>query len=220
MTRTTRLVAFAAFVLGGCADGAPPSEESHHLEHRFEDPARYAQSFDDPAREEWQMPQRVIETLAIQPGQLVADIGAGTGYFTTRLASWTDAAIVYAVDIEPAMLDWIRGRAENEALENVAVVRGTRERTNLPEPVDVVLVVATYHHIPNRAAYFTRLRQELKPSGRVAIVDFTKDSPTGPPVEFRFTADEITRELTDAGFALESQYDFLPRQHFLVFAAD
>ena len=191
-----------------------------HMEHRFDDPERYAASFDDPERDAWQMPGRVIETLDIRPGQLVADVGAGTGYFTVRLSRGTEAAKVYAIDIEPTMVDWIRDRAEGEGLDNVVAVLAGSDRTNLPEPVDVVLVVDTYHHIPERVDYFTRLRQELEPSGRLAIVDFRKDSPSGPPVEFRFTPEEISSELAQAGFTLLEQHGFLPRQMFLVYESN
>jgi hypothetical protein len=88
----------------------------------------------------------------------------------------------------------------------------------LPEPVDLVLVVDTYHHIPSRSSYFWELRKSMKPGARVAIIDFRKDSPTGPPVEFRFTADQISAELSKAGFRLETSHDFLPRQLFLVYS--
>lgn len=188
-----------------------------HMEHRFDDPERYARSFDDPARDEWQMPERVIEALSVRPGQLVADVGAGTGYFTMRLAELTAAARVYAVDIEPSMTDWVRQRADDEGIDNVIGVLAASDRTNLPEPVDLVLVVDTYHHIPDRVAYFRRLGGELRPDGRIAIIDFRKDSPSGPPVEFRFTPAQIVEELGEAGLTLQAEYDFLPRQMFLVF---
>ena len=85
----------------------PPDEQpgthGRHMEHRFDDPERYARSFDGPARDEWQMPGRVIAALNVAAGEAVADIGAGTGYFTLRLAEQTPARAVYAVDIEPAI---------------------------------------------------------------------------------------------------------------------
>ena len=189
------------------------------MEHRFEDAEQYAASFDDPARDAWQMPGRVIEALGVQPGQTVADVGAGTGYFTMRLAQTTGAETVYAVDIEQSMVDYTRNRAEAAGLSNVVAVLAGGDRTNLPEPVDLVLIVDTYHHIPDRVAYFTLLRESLQPSGRLAIIDFRKDSPSGPPVEFRFTSEQITGELERAGFTLAAQHDFLPRQMFLVYEA-
>ncbi len=97
--------------------------------------------------------------------------------------------------------------------------RPPRKRTNLPAPVDLVLIVDTYHHIPDRVAYFERLRQDLTRSGRVAIIDVTKDSPSGPPVEFRFDPEQITGELSRAGYDLVAQHDFLPRQMFLIYEA-
>jgi ubiquinone/menaquinone biosynthesis C-methylase UbiE len=188
-----------------------------HMEHRFDDPERYAKSFDDPARDEWQMPGRVIDALRLTPGQIVADLGAGTGYFTVRLAKAAARPKVYAVDIEKSMVEYVRQRAAKEGLKQIVAVQASADRANLPEPVDVVLIVDTYHHIPNRPAYFRELRKSMKPSGRLTIIDFRKGAPSGPPEEFRFTPDQITAELTQAGFTLQTQYDFLPRQLFLVY---
>jgi ubiquinone/menaquinone biosynthesis C-methylase UbiE len=190
-----------------------------HLAHRFENAEEWAKSFDDPARDEWQMPDRVLGALAIQRGQTVADIGAGTGYFTVRLAKLPVSPKVYAVDIEASMVEHIRHRAMHDGLTNVTAVQGAADRTNLPEPVDLALVVDTYHHIPNRAAYFTALKASLKPGGRLAIIDFRKGAPSGPPEQFRFTPEQISSELGQAGFSLQATHEFLPRQVFLVFVA-
>jgi SAM-dependent methyltransferase len=188
------------------------------MEHRFDDPERYAQSFDDPARDAWQMPDRVIAALEVSAGQTVADIGAGTGYFTVRLARDAAARIVYAVDIEPAMVDYVRQRSEEAGLGHVVGVVADPDSPNLPAPVDLVLIVNTYHHIPNRVAYFTALREELAPGGRIAIIDPRKGAPGGgPPDEFRFTPQEIGDEVGRAGFELLDRHDFLPRQSFLVY---
>jgi cyclopropane fatty-acyl-phospholipid synthase-like methyltransferase len=188
-----------------------------HMHHRFDDPERYAKSFDDPARDAWQMPDRVIGTLGLTPAASVADIGAGTGYFSVRLAKAVADGQVYAVDVEPSMLEHIRKRANAEHLANVITVQATGTSANLPKPVDVVLIVDTYHHLPNRAEYFRELTKSLTANGRVAIVDFRKDSPEGPPPEFRFDAEQIVEEMKQAGYRLEAKHDFLPRQHFLVF---
>jgi ubiquinone/menaquinone biosynthesis C-methylase UbiE len=190
------------------------------MEHRFDDPERYAKSFDDPARDAWQLPARVIDTLALPPTASIADIGAGTGYFTIRLAKAVPRGLVYAVDIEPAMLAHVRKRAAAGSLANIVTVQATGTNPTLPKPVDVAIVVDTYHHLPNRPTYFRDLRKWLAPGGRVAIIDFRKDAPEGPPPEFRFEADQITGEMTQAGYRLDARHDFLPRQHFLVFSAD
>jgi ubiquinone/menaquinone biosynthesis C-methylase UbiE len=188
-----------------------------HFAHRFDNAEEFAKSFDDPARDAWQMPTRVIEALQLKAGNVVADIGSGTGYFAVRLAKSPTAPKVYAIDIEPSMRDYVTRRAEHEGLKNVTAVLAGADRANLPEKVDVVLLVDTFHHIPNRVAYFTQLKADLNPGARLAIIDFRKDSPDGPPVEFRLLPDQVTAELAEAGFVLQGAYDFLPRQMFLMY---
>jgi SAM-dependent methyltransferase len=200
--------------------GHGAAQRPDHMEHRFDNAEQWARSFDDPARDAWQMPERVIGALDIKPGQIVADVGAGTGYFTVRLAKAAAAPKVYGVDIEKSMVDYLGQRAMREGLKNIVAIQAGPDRTNLPEPVDVVLVVDTYHHIPGRVGYFAALKKLMKPGARLAIVDFKKDSPEGPPPEFRFTAEEITAELGKAGFSLQTRHDFLPRQLFLVYTAN
>lgn len=135
-----------------------------------------------------------------------------------RLAAAVPDGTVYAVDVEPAMLEHIRQRAKSEHVENVVPVKAGSSTPNLPTPVDLVIVVNTYHHLPDRTSYFRNLQRQLKPSARVAIIDFHKDAPEGPPPEFRFDAEQIVGEMEKAGFRLAARHDFLPRQHFLVFS--
>lgn len=194
----------------------PQTAKPNHMDHKFDDPARYAKSFDDPARDAWQLPARVIDALQLKPGMKVADIGAGTGYFSMRLAR-VPGVSVFAVDIEPKMVEYLQQRAHKEHAMSVTAVLAGASSPNLPEPVDVILVVDTYHHLPNRPVYFRELRKSLKPGGRVAIVDFRKDAPDGPPAHFRFTPEQITAEMKEAGYTLAASHDFLPRQHFLVY---
>jgi ubiquinone/menaquinone biosynthesis C-methylase UbiE len=187
------------------------------MERHFDNAEQWAREFDDPSREAWQQPGRVIGALGLEPGQSVADIGAGTGYFSVRLARAAAAPTVYAVDIEPSMVAYLKARAAKEGLTNLHAVQATAEGPNLPAPVDTILIVDTFHHIPDRVAYFTALKRSLKAGGTLAIVDFRKDSPSGPPVEFRFTPEQISSELAQAGFALAEQHEFLPRQLFLLY---
>ena len=222
--KTLSIIVMLGFAMGfspalRAQDHAQAGHMPDHMEHSFADAEKYAKSFDDPARDAWQLPDRVIAALAVKPGQSVADIGAGTGYFSVRLAKTPAAPRVFAVDIEQSMVDYVRARAKREGLANIVGIKADANRSNLPEAVDVVLIVDTYHHLPERVAYFTALKALMKPGAKLAIIDFRKDAPgDGPPPEFRFTPDQISGELAKAGFTLQSHYDFLPRQMFLVYA--
>jgi cyclopropane fatty-acyl-phospholipid synthase-like methyltransferase len=207
-----RLLAFALLALT-CAQAQTP----HTHEHRFSGAERWARVFDDPARDRWQKPDEVIAALALAPDAAVADVGAGTGYFAVRLARAVPKGRVYAVDIEPDMVRYLGERAKREGLPNLRPVLGKPDDPQLPEPVDRVLIVDTYHHIGDRIAYFERLRARLKPGGQVAIVDFTLESPVGPPRSARIPAQQVREEMQRAGYALATQHDFLPHQYFLVF---
>ncbi len=209
-----------AVVDQGHQQAATHNSAGSHADHfgrHFKNAADWVSTFDDPGRDSWQMPTRVIDALQLKRGQAVADVGAGTGYFSTRLAKSAAAPRVFAVDIEPSMVAHLAERAKGEGLANMTAVLAGADTTNLPEPVDVVLIVDTFHHIPNRVAYLTALKGNLKPGGRVAIVDFRKDAPQGPPVEFRFTPEQLTAELRQAGFEVDNSHDFLPQQLFLIY---
>jgi cyclopropane fatty-acyl-phospholipid synthase-like methyltransferase len=210
------VIAFVCFASTVTAQQHQPAKLDH-FQRRFEDPERHANSFDDPSRDAWQMPFRVIEVLGLSPSVSVADIGAGTGYFSVRLASAIPGGTVYAVDVEPSMLEEIRQRALEDGVTNIVTVQASGPSPNLPRPVDVVLVVDTYHHLPNRPAYFRELQKSLSAGGRLAIIDFRKDSPNVPPAEFRFDASQIISEMKQADYQLVGSVDFLPLQHFLVF---
>lgn len=212
------MMAIAASLTVGARAQQPAQGKPDHMEHKF-DPAT-SKAFDDPARDAWQMPARVIETLGLAPSASVADIGAGTGYFSVRLAKAVPSGTVYAVDVEASMLDHIRKRAMAEHISNITTVQATPDSPRLPKPVNTILIVDTYHHIPSRAAYFRALKSSLLPGGRIAIVDFKKESPEGPPPQFRFTPDQIIGEMKQAGFTLDARHDFLPRQLFLVFKSE
>ena len=192
--------------------------QAEHMSHRFENAEEYAKRFDDPARDGWQMPERVIAALKLQDGQAVADVGSGTGYFAVRIARAHPKVQVIGSDIEASMVAHLRDRAKKESLSNIVSVQSAADSPNLKARVDVVLIVDTYHHLPGRADYFRRLQQSLKPGGRVAIVDFRPEATMGPQKEFRFPAEKIRAEMAEAGFAQVEDHGFLPQQHFLIFS--
>jgi cyclopropane fatty-acyl-phospholipid synthase-like methyltransferase len=115
------------------------------------------------------------------------------------------------------MVRYLGERAQREHLTNLVPVQASADAANLPEPVDVVLVVDTYHHIGNRTQYFARVKSSLRPTGHLAIVDFKADSPSGPPAQYRISPERVTEELNAAGYALMETLQFLPRQYYLVF---
>ena len=150
-------------------------------QHSFEDAEKWAKAFDDPARDAWHKPDDILNALHLQRTDRVADLGAGTGYFSVRIAKLVPDGKLFAVDIEPDMLRHLRQRAHHDNLTVLVPILASAESANLPEPVDLVIVVDTYHHIDNRVAYFSRLKSSLRPNGRLAIVDFTAASSEGPP---------------------------------------
>jgi predicted methyltransferase len=117
------------------------------------------------------------------------------------------------------MVRYLGERAQRENVANLTPVQANADAANLPEPVDLIFVVDTYHHIGNRIPYFSKLRSSLRPGGRLAIIDFKADSPIGPPVEHRISPEKVTEELAAAGYKLEESRDLLPRQYFLIYKA-
>jgi ubiquinone/menaquinone biosynthesis C-methylase UbiE len=172
-------------------------------------------------RDGWQQPERVIESLAIEPGARVADLGAGGGYFTFRLAEAAGPdGKVYAVDVDPGMIEYLRERALEEGGHNVAAILAEYDDPLLPErSVDLIFLCNTYHHLEERTAYFARARRSLRPGGRVAIIDFRPEGWFQKLFPHGTASEVIRKEMSAAGYRLEDEYGFLPRQGFLVFAS-
>jgi len=224
---------FTAFLLiVGCANAlaqsGPPASmkqgehpmnaaEQHGYHHTFGDAETWAKRFDDPARDVWQKPDEILDALQLAETARVADIGAGSGYFSARIARRVPQGRVFAVDIEPDMIRYLGERKHRDHLHVLEPIQASADNPNLPEPVDLVLLVDTYHHIDDRVAYFSRLKSALRPGGRLAIVDFRMEAQEGPPVEHRIPPERVTAELEQAGYALVATHGFLPRQYFLVF---
>jgi spore maturation protein SpmA/SAM-dependent methyltransferase len=193
------------------------------VSHRFDDVDRWAGVFDDPARDEWQKPAELVAALGVQSGAVVADIGAGTGYFNPHLAGAVgpDGRVI-AVDIEPNLVLHMAARAKKDGTPQVEARLGLPGDPMLATgEVDLILIVDTYHHISDRVEYFTALRGTLRtPGARLVIVDFIKDAeiPVGPPPGARIAASQVTEELGAAGWEPVQAHDaLLPYQYTRVF---
>lgn len=192
--------------------------QSHHTgHHSFSDAAGWAKKFDDPKRDAWQKPHEVIQALKLGPNAVIADIGAGTGYFAMRFAHMTPGGRVLAVDTEPDMVKYLGERASREGLKNLVALAAEPGNPKLPEKADLVILVDVYHHIDSREKYFRQLQQSLKPDGRIAVIDFRMDSPEGPPPAARIAPDRVKTEMLAAGYGLVEEHAFLPNQYFLIF---
>jgi predicted methyltransferase len=215
---------FATVVLVGDPVRAepPPTRGDDATTHQtFCDVEHWKAVFDDPARDEWQKPAEVVKALALRPGMTVADLGAGTGYFSRHLSAAVGSdGTVLAVEPEPKLLAHLRDRAEREKTANVVPILASLDNPRLPpRSVDVVLVVDTFHHIDDRVAYFGALRRVLRPGGRVAVVDWEKRPlPVGPPPEHKLAREQVVDEMRAAGYALVAEPDVLPYQYVLIFA--
>lgn len=192
----------------------------HHKHHRFTDAAEWTAQFDSPDRAAWQKPDEVVAALKLTPAMTVADLGAGTGYFTVRLAKAVPEGRVIANDLEPDMVKWIGERAAKEGLANVSTVEGASADPKLPEGLDVALMVDTYHHIDEPSRFFGKVRDALKPGGLLVVVDFKKDAPEdapGPPAAMRVDDAIVAAHLQKLGFSHErTDRELLPYQ-YLVF---
>ena len=216
------VTALCAACNGRSSQNQPPAdaaaaehEHSTGAEHAFPHPQHYADRLDDPERDAWQKPGEVVEMLACEAGMVAADIGAGTGYFLSALSEAVGpAGTVLGLDIEPTMVERMTARIEQDALLNARAATVEPNDPGLePASVDRVLIVNTWHHIPERTAYARKLRPALRPGGRLLIVDFTMESPHGPPPQMRLTIDTVRAELEAAGFTTEVLEESLPYQY-------
>ena len=172
-----------------------------------------------PDRDAWQQPELIMDLLGIADGATVADVGAGGGWFTVRLARRVGPnGIVYAEDIQPQMLESLVRRVRREGLDNVLPVRGTPSNPQIPSQIDAVLIVDVYAEVADPVTLLRNLVPRLKPGGRIGIVDYKLDGGgPGPPLEERIEPDAVIRDARTAGLRLHSQEHSLRYQYLLVF---
>jgi cyclopropane fatty-acyl-phospholipid synthase-like methyltransferase len=195
----------------------PPPTERRPLPERVE-------RFERPERDQWLKPDEVIKALGLRKGAVVADIGAGSGYFARRFARVVaPKGKVYAVDISADVMGYLKERAAKEGLANLETIVSREDDPLLPaRAVDLAFFSDTTHHIANRASFFKKVRETLKTDGRMAIIDYAPDAKvrgfcSHEPEEL-VPVWQLVKEADEAGFDLVGVHTFLPRSYFLVFA--
>jgi ubiquinone/menaquinone biosynthesis C-methylase UbiE len=193
----------------------------HHRDHHGnpEDFDAYVAKLTSPDREAWQRPGEVVAALGVEAGQCVADVGAGPGYFTVRLARAVGAAgRVYAVEVVASLLELLRRRVDEAGLGNVTPLHARAADSLLPPAsCDRILVVDTFHHFPDGVAYLRHLAGALKPGGILANVDFhRRETPVGPPLEHRVAQEDFLTSAARAGLTVVEEKTFLPYQYFVL----
>lgn len=193
-----------------CAQGS--TEEKKH---------RYKpEQFESEARAEWQKVDKVVEALGLEKGACVADIGGGSGYFSRPLAKTVGReGVVYCCDIATNLMEYLQESAKKERLENIVTVFSALDRPMLPPAsVDLIFLCNTNHHLDKRVAYYKGLLKNIRPGGRLAVVDWTnKERKVGPPVGHSHARAQVVEEMRQAGWELQKEHTFLDYQYFLVF---
>lgn len=183
-----------------------------------EDLRAYMERMESPDRDGWQKPDEVVAALALKPGSVVAEIGAGIGYFSFRLARAVGpSGHVFAVEVEPAILRVFRDRLAASELRNVSPIWALGDDPLLPPGAcDAILMVGAYHHFPDGPAMLKRLAQSLRPGGRIANVDFDAgELPVGPPPDHKLSREQFLKDAQQAGLHREQEWDFLPYHYFV-----
>ena len=175
---------------------------------------------DREEREKEEQPEKAIEAIGLKPGLFVGDVGAGTGFYSIRMARAVyPGGVVYANDIQPGMLERLRANAASQKINNIETVLGTDTDPRLPPgKLDVVVLVDVYHELSRPQRMLDRVREALKPNGRLVLLEFRKEDPTVPiRPEHKMTVGEVRAEVTPEGYQFEKVVDTLPWQHIIFF---
>ena len=199
-------------------DAVQRDHQQMHQLHR--DSRAYIGMLEDPKRDAYQRPHEVLMALAIKPGEAIADIGAGSGYFTFRLAHHVgDKGKIYAVDVNPEMIVHLNRRIrELKAMNVTAILADPDDPLLADNSIDRFFFSDSWHHIENQTKYLSKIKKMLKPSGEVVMIDFhKKELPVGPPIQMKIDREDLIRQMGSNGFRLTKEHTFLPYQYFLVF---
>jgi SAM-dependent methyltransferase len=212
----------AGLMLQGLVAAQDQVQRDKHAMHRLhQDSKAYIAMLEDPKRDAYQKPHEVITALELKEGEVIADIGAGSGYFSFRFSHHVgEGGRVYAVDINPDMILHMNRRTRDLKLKNVVTLLSAPDDPLLPDSsIDRFFICDTWHHIERQAQYLSLIKRMLKPGGQVIMVDFQKkDLPVGPPLAMKIAREDLVRQMEENGFRLAREHTFLPYQYFLIFA--
>ena len=195
--------------------------DQHQMHGLHNDPKSYIGALEDPKRDAYQKPHEVMTALNLKPGEVIADIGAGSGYFTFRLSHSVGAnGKVYAVDVSPDMILHINRRIRDLKATNVVTILADPDDPLLAEQsVNRFFICDVWHHVENPSKYLATMKKMLKPGGEIVMIDFhKKELPVGPPPQMKIAREELVKQIVGNGFRLAKEHTFLPYQYFLVFA--
>ena len=222
----TRLLTGLALLWLSFSWGGTASAQEGHQHERMPTVMEYLDRLDRPERDQEQKPAQVVDALALTQGMSVADLGAGSGYFTRRFVEAIgDTGKVYVIDIEPEALKYIEeSLVHMHRSFEAEFILARPDNPKIPiESVDLVFVCNTYHHLEGRPTYFHNIKSSLKPGGRVAIIDFYHDERSGElgfPKRHLVSKEKVMEEMVEAGYRLAKEHTFLPKQYFLEFMGD
>ncbi len=173
-------------------------------------------------REEEENTSKLLSNMAIEPGDTIADIGAGSGYHVFKMASMAHKGLIYAVDIQDEMLAALRDKMEAGAGQNISIVKGSEKSINLPEnSVDKVLMVDVYHEFNYPIAMTASVKKALRPDGKLYLIEYRGEDDNVPIKQLhKMTEAQAVKEMKAAGMKLEQNIDNLPWQHCMVFVKD
>ena len=196
------------------------SRDASQMHRLHKDPKAYIGALEDPQRDAYQKPHEVLTALNLKPGEVIADIGAGSGYFTFPIAHHLGPeGKVYAVDVSSDMILHLNRRIRDLKTTNVVSVLADPDDPLLPEQsVNRFFICDVWHHVESPSKYLGMIKKMLKPGGQVIMIDFhKKELPFGPPMEMKIAREDLIKQMESNGFRLAKEHSFLPYQYFLVF---
>jgi ubiquinone/menaquinone biosynthesis C-methylase UbiE len=181
------------------------------------DPEEYARFLEGGERVARMQVPRVVDAIGVKPGDRVADLGSGSGLFSRPIAQRVGpTGVVYAVDVEPGLLTVVARSAKEAGLTNLRTVLAAGDDSKIPEPVDLIFVCDTLHHIPDQGPYLKRLVRHLKPGGRLVLIDFDRNWPRGHE-SMVYAKTDLEAWVTGAGLTLVASHDWLENSYFHVY---